>query len=132
MSSTKYLDEFMLDDKGQVTKDVMDTIKDYCGLFAFVMTICGHDEFSNHEKKALINNIIESSLKFMGRRYQANLSLYKKQVTANLQAGKLFETLSEIPAKMQEDYEIGIEDARHFLFAEVQDILKILKTDLEL
>ncbi len=132
MSSTKYLDEFLLDDKGQITKDVMDTIKDYCGLFAFVLSICNDVALSDQAKVALIKNIIESSLKFMDKRYTANLNLYKKQVTENLKAGKLFEALSEIPAKMQEDYEMGIEEARHFIYTEVRDILKILKLDLEI
>jgi hypothetical protein len=68
----------------------------------------------------------------MDKRYTANLDLYKKQVTENLKAGKLFEALSEIPAKMQEDYEMGIEGARHFIYTEVRDILKILKSDLEI
>jgi len=131
-SSTKYLDDFLLDGKGQITKDVMDTIKDYCGLFAFIMTICNDTELSEQAKVALIRNIIESSLKFMDRRYAANLNLYKKQVTENLKSGKLFEALSEIPAKMQEDYEMGIEGARNFIYTEVRDILKILKIDLEI
>lgn len=132
MSSTKYLDEFLLDDKGQITKDVMDTIKDYCGLFAFVLSICNDTGLSDQAKAALIKNIIESSLKFMDKRYMANLDLYKKRVTENLKVGRLFEALSEIPAKMQEDYEMGIEEARHFIYTEIRDILKILKIDLEI
>jgi len=132
MSSTKYLDEFLLDDRGKITKDVMDTIKDYCGLFAFVMSICNDQILSDQAKADLIRNIVESSLKFMSKRYLTNLNLYNKQVTDNLKTGKLFEALSEIPAKMQEDYEMGIEEARHFIYTEVRDILKILKINLEI
>jgi len=132
MSSTKYLDELLLDNKGQVTKDVMDTVKGYCGLFAFILSICNNDALSDKGKAALVGNIIEASLKFMAKRYTANLNLYKKQVTNNLKSGKLFEALSEIPAKMQEDYEMGIEDARHFIYVEVRDILRILQVDLDI
>lgn len=96
------------------------------------MSICNDLALSDLEKSALIRNIIESSLKFMDKRYTANLTLYKKQVTDNLKAGKLFEALSEIPAKMQEDYEMGIEEARHFIYTEVRDILKILNSNLEI
>jgi hypothetical protein len=132
MSNTKYLDDFLLDDKGCITKEVMDAVKDYCGLFAFISSICNNESLSPQGKSKLIRNIIEASLKFMAKRYTANLNLYKKQVTNNLKSGKLFEALSEIPAKMQEDYEMGIEDARHFIYVEVRDILRILQVDLDI
>lgn len=131
-SSTKYLDEIMLDGKGLVTKDVLSDTKGYCGLFAFILSICSLEHVSDKEKARLINNVLDSAMKFMARKYEANLTLYNRQASENLEAGKFFKTLSEMPAKMREDFEMGIEEARHFLKIEAMDILKILKIDLEL
>lgn len=130
-SSTKYLDMLLLDDRGQVTKEAMDTVKTYCGLFGFVLGVCNNSSLDNTEKSKLITNILDSAIMFMTRRYEVNLDLYNKQVTDNLQSGKLFESLSVLPAKMREDFEIGLNEAHNFLLAEVRDILKILDEDLD-
>lgn len=131
-SSTKYLDEILLDDKGLVSRDVMDSVKGYCGLFGFVLSICNNPALSDDQKSRLILNILDASMKFMTRRYEFNLELYRKHVSENLQKGQLFKTLSEIPAKMQEDYEMGLEEARQYLLIEIRDILKILNIELNI
>lgn len=130
-SSTEYLDRLMLDDKGLVTKEVMTDVKGYCGLFAFILSIVNMD-VSDSEKVRLINNVLDAAMKFMTKKYEANLSLYTRYVSENLESGKLFESLSVLPAKMREDFEMGIEEAHHFLMTEVRDILSILKVDLDL
>ena len=131
-SSTEYLDKLMLDDKSLITKEVMSEVKNYCGLFAFVLSIGSIEYLSKTERAKLINNVLDSAMMFMTRKYEANLSLYNRQVSENLEAGKLFKTLSELPAKMREDFELGINDARNFLAIEAKDILSILKIDLKL
>ena len=131
-SSTKYLDNLLLDDRGKVTKEVMDTIKGYCGLFGFVLSVCNNTHLDDSEKAKLILNILESSLIFMTKRYEINLELYNKHVTDNLQTGKLFESLSVLPAQMREDFELGLNEAHEFLLTEVRDILKILEIDLDI
>lgn len=131
-SSTKYLDELMLDGKGLVTRDVLADTKGYCGLFAFILSICSLEHVTDEQKVKLINNVLDSAMKFMTRKYEANLTLYNRQASENLEAGKIFKTLSEMPAQMREDFEMGIEEARHFLRMEAKDILKILKIDLDI
>lgn len=131
-SSTEYLDELLLSDIGLITRDTMDTVKGYCGTFAFVMSICNNDNLTDEKKVKLIDSIISSSILFMEKRYKANLDIYRKHASENLKQGKLFEALSEIPAKMQEDYEVGLRDAKSFLLTEVRDILKILNEDLDI
>lgn len=132
LSSTEYLDQVLLDDVGLITRDVMDTVKGYCGIFAFVLSICNNDDMTDAKKSKMISNIITSSLSFMQRRYEANLDLYRRQVSENLEHGQLFKSLSEIPAKMQEDYELGIKEAEKFLLTEIRDILKIINKDLDI
>lgn len=131
-SSTKYLDELMLDDKGLITKEVMADVKGYCGLFAFVLGISTMDHLSDREKSRLINNVLDSAMTFMTRKYEANLTLYTRHASENLESGKLFKSLAELPAKMREDYEIGIKEASKFLKVEARDILSILKKDLDI
>lgn len=131
-SSTKYLDKLMLDEKGLVTKEVMADVKGYCGLFAFILSICSVTNITDEEKARLINNVLESAMTFMTRKYEANLTLYTRQASENVESGKMFKSLAELPAKMREDFEMGITEARHFLKVEAKDILTILKIDLEL
>jgi hypothetical protein len=132
MSSTKYLDALILDQQGMVTKDVMDSLKGYCGLFSFIHVICRDNMLDNKAKIKLIDNVINSSLSFLRRKYEADIDLYNKQVTENLKTGKLFESLSVMPAKMREDFELGLEDARNFMYIEIKDILKILNIKLDI
>ena len=131
-SSTEYLDKLILDEKGLITKEVMMEVKNYCGLFAFILSVSNIEYLSKTEKARLINNVLDSAMIFMTRKYEANLSLYNKQISENLEAGKLFKTLSELPAKMREDFEVGIDEARNFIAIEARDILSILKIDLKL
>lgn len=130
-SSTKYLDQMILDSRGLITREAMNEIKNYCGLFAFVLSICSM-EITDEGKVRLINSIIDSSIKFMYKKHEANLDIYNRQVSENLEAGKLFESLSSLPAKMREDFEIGIATAKTFLRAEITDILSILNIDLKI
>jgi len=130
MSSTEYLDGVVLDDKGKVVKDVMESIKVYCGFFGFISSICVSD-LSKESKERLISNIIESSLTFMTKKYEANLKLYSAHTSKNMQKGNLFDSLSIKPAKMREDFEMGLKEARKYLYIEARDILKILNSDLE-
>lgn len=131
-SSTKYLDKLMLDEKGLVTKEVMNDVKGYCGLFAFTLSICNTPNITDDEKVRLINNVLDSAMVFMARKYEANLTLYNRQASENLESGKLFKSLAELPAKMREDFEMGIEEAKRFLRVEVRDILSILKVDFDI
>ena len=130
-SSTKYLDQLILDSKGLVVRETMNEIKCYCGLFAFVLSVCSMD-ITDDSKAKLINNILDSSMKFMYRKYEANLDIYTKHASENLESGKLFESLSLLPAKMREDFEMGLAEAKHFLKTEILDILTILQIDLKL
>ena len=107
-SSTEYLDKIMLDDKGLVTKEVLSEIKGYCGLFGFIISICNTPNIGKEEKAKLINNVLDSAINYMRRKYEANLSLYSQHASKNLESGKLFKTLSELPAKMREDYEAAL------------------------
>ncbi len=132
MSSTQYLDDLLLDQRALVTREVMDSIKGYCGLFSFVHAICRDDLMSDDDKVSLIDNIIVSSLTILRKKYEANIELYKKQVSENPKAGKLFESLSVLPAKMTEDFELGLEDAYDFLYIEIRDMLKIINVDLDI
>ncbi len=131
-SSTEYLDKLILDEKGLITKEVMSDVKGYCGLFAFILSISSIEHLSKTEKARLINNVLDSAMMFMTRKYEVNLTLYNRQVSENLETGQLFKALSELPAKMREDFENGIDEARHFLSVEARDILSILKIDLKI
>ena len=132
MSSTKYLDAVILDQQGKVTKDTMDAIKGYCGLFAFIHIICKDDDLNDKAKVRLINNVIDASLSFLYKKYETDIELYNKQVLENLKAGKLFESLSVMPAKMREDFELGLKEAKDFMYIEIRDILHILDINLDL
>lgn len=132
MSSTQYLDDLLLDQRALVTREVMDSIKGYCGLFSFVHSICRDDLINDDDKVALIDNIIISSLTVLRKKYEANIELYKKQVSENPKTGKLFESLSVLPAQMTEDFELGLEDAYDFLYIEIRDMLKIINVDLDI
>lgn len=132
MSSTEYLDKLMLDEKGLIVKEVMADVKGYCGLFAFILSITSMNHLTDREKAGLINNVLDSAMTFMTRKYEANLTLYTRQASENLESGKLFKSLAELPAKMREDFEMGIDEAKHFIRVEAKDILTILKSDLEI
>ncbi len=131
MSSTEYLDQLILDSKGLIVKETMDGIKGYCGLFAFVLSILSLDQ-PDDVKVKLINNIINSTIKFTRKKYEANLEIYNNHVSENLEAGKLFHALSVLPAKLREDFEAGLIDAENFLRIEIEDIFVILQSDLKL
>lgn len=131
-SSTEHLDNLVLDDRSLVVRDSLDSIKGYCGLFAFVLSICNNTNLDDIEKVQLIHNIVDASISFMERKYEVNLEIYNRNVMDNLEEGKLFESLSELPAKIREDFEIGLQDTREYLFMEIRDILTILKINLEL
>lgn len=130
MSSTEYLDKVIMNDKGMIVKDVMDSIKLYCGLFGFISSVCNAD-LSKEVKERLITNIIESSLAFMTKKYEANLQMYTSQISKSVEKGNKFNALSIKPAKMREDFEMGLEEAKKYLYIETRDILKILNSDLE-
>jgi hypothetical protein len=132
MSSTKYLDEIIMDERGEIIRDIMENIKGYCGLFGFIAGICNTPSISKEKKASIITGIIESSLKFMRKKYETNLKMYEVYATENLEEGNKFEQLSVTPAKMREDFEAGIDSARKYLYIETRDILKILDMDLEI
>lgn len=132
MSSTDYLDMMVLDEKGEIVKDIMDSIKGYCGFFAFISSICNNSSLDDLQKTKLIANVIESSLMYMEKKYKANLDLYNTFISDNLMEGNKFEQLALTPVKMREDYEAGLIEARKYLYIEAKDILKILNIDLNI
>jgi len=131
-SSTEHLDNIILDEVSLVVRDSLEGIKDYCGLFAFVLSICNNDELDEQGKINLIRNIVDASISFMRKKYEVNLAIYNSKAAENLEKGKLFESLSLLPAKMRDDFEAGLEETRKYLFIEIRDILSILNINLEL
>jgi hypothetical protein len=130
-SSTEYLDSLLLEGEGLVVRDVMDAFKGYCGLFSFVLSISQMDNLSNSKKITLIKEILDSSMLFMVRKYKANLEVYNRIIEDRPEPGKRFNDSVVVPLKLQEDYELGIEEAKQLLYIEIEDILKILNIDLE-
>jgi len=131
-SSTTYLDDLFLDQQGLVTREVMDSIKEYCGLFSFVHGVCRDDLITEANKVKLINSVIDAALTIQYKKHKANVELYKQQVSENIKTGKLFQSLAVLPAKMTEDFEIGLDNAKEYLYEEIRDILKILNIQLDL
>ena len=131
-SSTEYLDELVLDDKSLIIRDSIESIKNYCGLFGFVLGVSNDDALDDRQKAELIKNIIKASIEFLRKKYEANLEIYNRQACENLETGKLFKSLSELPAKMREDFEAGLSEAEEFMYIEIRDILKILNMNLDI
>lgn len=132
MSSTKYLDFLVMDERGKIVKETMSAAREYCGFFGFLHSIVLDDRLDNREKANLINQTIEVFFRFMTKKYEVDLSLYKEYAVENLEKGRAFEALSVMPAKMIEDFSAGLLDAKKFLYMEVRDILAILKSDIEI
>jgi len=132
MSNTKYLDFMVLDERGKIIKETMAAAREYCGFFGFIHGIVLDDRLDNKEKADLINQTIEVFFRFMTKKYEVDLSLYKEYAVENLEKGRTFEALSVMPAKMIEDFSAGLLDAKKFLYMEVRDILVVLKSDIEI
>ena len=110
----------------------MSAAREYCGFFGFLHSIVLDDRLDNREKAILINQTIEVFFRFMTKKYEVDLSLYKEYAVENLEKGRAFEALSVMPAKMIEDFSAGLLDAKKFLYMEIRDILAILKSDIEI
>lgn len=123
--STKYLDNAVLDNAGKITKEVVESFKSYCGLFSLVFSIY-NTKMPDDKKDKLLKAIVNSTLEFMEKRYQVNLNLYLAQATSEVEKGRFFEVFSAIPARMQEDYERGLEDARELILMEIDGIVRII------
>lgn len=123
--STKYLDQAVLDEAGIITKEVIESFKSYCGLFSLVFSIY-NTNMPDAKKDKLLKAIVNSTLEFMEKRYQININFYLAQAADNVEKGKLFETLSAIPARMQDDCDRGLEDARELISMEIEGIVKII------
>jgi hypothetical protein len=124
-NTTEFLDSALLDDAGMITKEVLESFKAYCGLFSLVFGIYNTD-MPDDKKNTLLKAIVNSTLEFMEKRYRINLDLYLAQAAKDAEKGALFETFSVIPARMQEDYERGIEDARELISIEIDGIVRII------
>ncbi len=129
-SSTEYLDDVLLDSKGLVVRDVMEAFKGYCGLFSFVLSISQMDNLSGKDKLRLIKKLLDTSMLFMVRKYKANLDIYNQRIQEKPKPGKRFNDSVIVPLKLQEDYELGIEEAKQLLYVEIEDIFKILNINL--
>lgn len=123
--STKYLDDALLDEAGVITKEVLESFKSYCGLFALIFSIY-NTNMPDSKKDTLLKAIVNSTLEFMEKRYQVNLSFYLAQASKDVEKGKLFETFSAVPARMQEEYERGLEDARELISMEIEGMVRII------
>lgn len=132
MSSTKYIDKTFLDEKGLIVRESLDSIKNYCGLFAFVYGICRDEALSDEQRVKLINNIIKVTLDVTKKKYKLNLKIYNQMASENLEPGKVFSSLVDTPAKMQEAYEAGIKEVRKYLYMEIYDIISVLGIELDL
>lgn len=130
-SSTEYLDDMLLDSKGLVVRDVMEAFKGYSGLFAFVLSISQMDNLSGKDKLRLIKKLLDTSMLFMIRKYKANLEIYNQGIEEKPEPGKRFNDSVIVPLKLQEDYELGIEEAKRLLYVEIEDIFKILNINLD-
>lgn len=122
-SSTKYLDEHLIDGTGLVVRDTIDIFKGNCGLFALVFSIYSNRELSTDKKERLINALLSSTFELMELKYKFNLELYEQQALANMEDGNKFELLSEIPAQIVEDYEAGLKEAKTLLVKEIDGII---------
>lgn len=132
MSSTEYIDKKLLDEKGLIIRESLDSIKNYCGLFAFVYGICRDDDLDDDQKIKLINNVIKVTLDVTRKKYKLNLKIYNQQAFENLEPGKAFTSLVDTPAKMQEAYEAGMKEVKTYLYMEIYDIMTVLGIELDL
>lgn len=126
--STKYLNDTFLDGKGLVIKDVLDVFKTNCGLFALLFSIYSNKDISNSKKEHLVKAMLKSTMEFMEYKYQVNLDLYERYALDNLEKGKKFEALAEVPAKLVEDYELGLKEANEILMLEIDNIIKSIES----
>lgn len=124
--TTKFLDKALLDGAGMITKEVIESFKLYGGLFALIFSIY-NTNIPDSKKDTLLKAIVNSTLEFMEKRYQVNLSFYLAQASKDVEKGKLFETLSAVPARMQEEYERGLEDARELIAMEIDGIVRVIR-----
>jgi len=122
-SSTKYLDEHLIDGVGHVTKDTIDIFKSNCGLFGLVFSVYSNKELSVSKKECLINALLSSTFELMELKYKLNLEMYEKYALENIEDGKKFELLSVIPAQIKEDYEAGLKEAKELIVKEIEGIV---------
>jgi hypothetical protein len=130
-SSTKHLDAAYLDDKAAVIRDTIKEIKSYCGLFAFVASICMYFE-DDDVKKGRINFILKASMEFMKKKYEANINVYLSNISNIDNTGMVYNRFIKEPDKMRNDFEYGLVDAEEILRNEINDILLILGEDFRI
>lgn len=123
-SSTKYLDDHLIDGPGHVVKDTMEIFKTNCGLFALVFSVYSNKDLSVSKKERIVNALLDSTFDLMQLKYKFNLELYEKYALENLGDGDKFELLSKIPAQLEEDYETGLKEARVLLVQEIDNIIE--------
>jgi hypothetical protein len=121
-SSTKYLDDYLIDDVGHIVKDTIDIFKGNCGLFSLVFSVYSNKDLSVSKKERLINALLSSTFELMGLKYKLNLEMYEKYALEHMEYGNKFELLSMIPAQIKEDYEAGLKEARELLVKEIEGI----------
>lgn len=130
-SSTKHLDAAYLDDKAAVVMDTIKEIKSYCGLFAFVASICMYFE-DDDVKKGRIRFILKASLEFMKKKYEANINVYLSNISKHDNTGMVYSRFMKEPVKMRNDFESGLIEAEKMLRSEINDILLILGEDFRI
>jgi IMP cyclohydrolase len=130
-SSTKHLDDAYLDDRAAVIRDTIKEIKSYCGLFAFVASICMYYE-DDEVKKGRIDFILKASMEFMKKKYEANINVYLNNVSKKDNTGMVFSRFIKEPYNMRNTFEFGLVDAEEILRNEINDILLILGEDFRI
>lgn len=123
-SSTKYLDDHLIDGTGRVVRDTMEIFKINCGLFALIFSLYSNKDLSDDKKERIVNALLDSTFDLMELKYKFNLELYEKYALENLEGGNKFELLSKIPAQLMEDYEAGLKEARVLLVKEIDNIVE--------
>lgn len=124
-SSTKYLDDYLIDGQGEVVKDTIDVFKSNCGFFSLVFSVYSNKDLSVSKKERLINALLSSTFELMELKYKLNLEMYEKYALEHIDDiddGNKFELLSMIPAQLKEDYEAGLKEARELLVKEIESI----------
>lgn len=124
-NTTKYLDDAFLDAAGVITKEVIESFKNYCGLFSLIFSIY-NTRMPEDKKDKLLKAIVNSTLEFMEKRYQINLDLYLAQAATTAENGRLFEALLAVPVNMRENYERGLLDAKELIHMEIDGIIKVI------
>jgi len=130
-SSTKHLDAAYIDDRAAVVMDTIKEIKNYCGLFAFVASVCMYFE-DDDIKKGRIKFILKASLEFMKKKYEANINVYLSNVSKKDNTGMVYNRFMKEPVKMRDDFESGLIEAEKMLKSEINDILLILGEDFRI